>query len=120
MSESERVLRCATVISDLDRSGDPVCSSVPKAKAYNYYNGETARGCIRSSCDLSTGCGSKPSFADRYVPRDPIVDDYCPRFEKGTFGPSSCIHMTRKAQSLSKLRSVADRNAGEISNVTVK
>lgn len=46
------------MISDLDCSGDPVCSPVPKAKAYNYYNGETARGCIRSSCDLSTGCGS--------------------------------------------------------------
>lgn len=58
MSKSERVPWCATVISDLDCSGDPVCSPVPKAKAYNYYNGETARGCIRSSCDLSTGCGS--------------------------------------------------------------
>lgn len=54
---SERVLWCATVISDLDRSGDPVCSPVSKAKAHNYYNGETARGCLRSSCDLSTGCG---------------------------------------------------------------
>lgn len=29
-----------------------------KAKAHNYYNGETARGCIRWSCDLSTGYGS--------------------------------------------------------------
>lgn len=117
MNKSEQVLWCATVISNLDRSGDPVCSPVPKAKAYNYYNGETARGCIRSSCDLSTGCGS--NLRSRIV-TSPAIPSSMITVCASKRGALQLRSHVRKAQSLSKLRSVIDRNAGEISDVTAK
>lgn len=51
------------------------------------------RGCIRSSCDLSTGFAGLRSRTDRCVPRDPIVQWLLLTFEKGLLKPCSCVYM---------------------------
>lgn len=100
MGESERVSWCATVISDLDCSGDPVCSPVPKAKAHNYYNGETARGCIRSSCDLSTGCGSNLRSRIVTSPAIPSSMITVRASKRGPSGPPAAFACTKSAVTL--------------------
>lgn len=116
----KQVLRCATVISDLDRSGDPVCGPASKAKAHNYYNGETARGCIRWSCDLSTGYGS--NLRSRIVTSPAISSSMITVrvSKKGPPGPPAAFTCAKSAVTHEIAISVARKKRRRLSLVIVK